>query len=95
MVSDKMEKSVVVAVQWTHRHRIYKKAQRRVTNFMAHDEENKATVGDIVRIEETRPLSKRKRWRLVEIVQAVDVAEIQPSELDPETGAVAESEAGA
>ena len=90
-----MEKSVVVAVQWTHRHRIYKKAQRRVTNFMAHDEENKATVGDIVRIEETRPLSKRKRWRLVEIVQAVDVAEIQPSELDPETGAVAESEAGA
>ena len=90
-----MDKSVVVAVQWTHRHRIYKKAQRRVTKFMAHDEENKATVGDIVRIVETRPLSRRKRWRLVEIVQTVEVAEVQPSELDLEAGAVTDSEAGA
>ena len=88
VVTDRMEKSIVVAVRWTSRHPIYRKARRRVTRFMAHDEDNQATIGDIVRIEETRPLSRHKRWRLVEVVQAIDVAEIQPTEVDPEPGAV-------
>ena len=68
VVSDRMNKSVVVAVRWSRRHPVYKKARRMVTRFMTHDEENEATVGDIVRIEETRPLSRNKRWRLVEIL---------------------------
>ena len=88
VVSDKMDKSIVVNFAWASRHPIYRKARRRMTRFVAHDEHNEATLGDIVLIEETRPLSKTKRWRLVRIVTAVDVAEIQPAELDPEAGAL-------
>ena len=93
VVSDKMDKSIVVSYTWTSRHPIYGKARRRITKFQAHDESNQASLGDIVLIEETRPISKTKRWRLVEIVQAIDVADVQPSEVDPEAGApVADSD---
>ena len=88
VISDKMDKSIVVNFAWTSRHPIYRKSRKRMTRFVAHDEHNEATLGDIVLIEETRPLSKTKRWRLVKIVTAVDVAEVQPTELDPEAGAL-------
>lgn len=68
VTSDKMEKTVVVRVERQVRHRKYKRYIRRRTKFMAHDEIG-AHIGDIVRIVETRPLSARKRWRVVEIVQ--------------------------
>jgi len=68
VVSDKMDATVVVAVESYRPHPIYKKAVRRIKKFKAHDEQNACHVGDVVRIEETRPLSKEKRWRVVEIV---------------------------
>ncbi len=69
VVSNKMQKSIVVAIERRVSHPIYKKHVRRTTTLMAHDEKREAGVGDTVRIMETRPLSKQKRWRLVEIVE--------------------------
>jgi small subunit ribosomal protein S17 len=69
VVSDKMEKTVVVAVRDTFRHPLYGKTQRRLTKYKAHDDANTAGVGDLVRIAETRPLSKTKRWRVAEILE--------------------------
>jgi small subunit ribosomal protein S17 len=69
VVSNKMQKSIVVALERKVPHPIYKKYFRRTSSVMAHDEKREAGVGDVVRIMETRPLSKRKRWRLVEIVE--------------------------
>jgi small subunit ribosomal protein S17 len=69
VVSDKMEKTVVVAVDYLKPHPLYRKIIRKTTRFHAHDEENACKVGDVVRIEETRPLSRTKRWRVIEIVQ--------------------------
>lgn len=69
VVSNKMEKSIVVAIERRVPHPIYKKYFRRTTKLMAHDEKREAGIGDTVRIMETRPLSKRKRWRLVAIVE--------------------------
>lgn len=71
VVSNKMDKSIVVTVEKKIQHRIYKKYFRITTKFMAHDEKNECNVGDVVKIMETRPLSKNKRWRLVEIVEKV------------------------
>jgi small subunit ribosomal protein S17 len=68
VVSDKMDKTVKVAIERQIRHDVYGKIQRRTSTFLAHDEKNEAKVGDVVRIVETRPLSAMKRWRLVEIV---------------------------
>jgi small subunit ribosomal protein S17 len=68
VVSDKMDKTVVVAVESLHKHRLYKHTMRVTKRFKAHDEPNACKVGDTVRIEETRPLSKDKRWRVVEII---------------------------
>jgi small subunit ribosomal protein S17 len=68
VVSDKMDKTIVVSVERLARHRIYKRVIRLTTKFKAHDEHNEAHVGDTVRIEEARPLSATKRWRLAEIV---------------------------
>ena len=70
VVSDAMDKTIVVKVESIGSHRRYKKVIRRSTKFHAHDEQNAAHVGDIVRIVETRPLSKTKRWRLAEVVEA-------------------------
>ena len=68
VVSDKMDKTVVVAVESYRPHPIYKKAMRRIKKFKAHDEQNACHIGDMVKIEETRPLSKEKHWRVVEIL---------------------------
>ncbi|HKT81338.1 MAG TPA: 30S ribosomal protein S17 [Vicinamibacterales bacterium] len=74
VVSQKMQKSIVVAVEWQVRHGLYGKTERRTSKFMVHDENNTAKVGDIVSIVETRPLSRRKRWALKQVVrQAVVV----------------------
>ena len=69
VVSDKMEKTVVVAVVDLEQHPLYKKAVKKTVKFKAHDENNESHVGDKVKIMETRPISKDKRWRVVEIVE--------------------------
>ena len=69
VVSNKMEKTIVVAVKRKVKHPIYGKFVNKTTKFVAHDEENTCKEGDLVRIMETRPLSKRKNWRLVEILE--------------------------
>ena len=69
VVSDKMEKTVVVSVDYVRRHPLYHKRITRTSKFMAHDEYNRCRPGDVVRIEETRPLSKHKRWIVREIVE--------------------------
>ncbi len=69
VVSNKMQKSIVVAVEWQVRDGLYGKTQRRTSKFMAHDEENAAKIGDIVAITETRPMSRRKRWALMRVVR--------------------------
>lgn len=81
VVGDKMAKTVIVAVDTPRRHPIYKKTIRRIVKYYAHDEENKSKIGDTVKIEETRPTSKLKRWRVVEIVTKGEVAEIKPEEI--------------
>jgi len=68
VVSNKMDKTVVVAVDYRRPHPIYRKTVRQTNKFYAHDENNQCRTGDMVRIEETRPLSKLKRWRVVEII---------------------------
>ena len=85
VVSDKMDKTVVVAVRWQQRHRIYKKNMRRVTKFYTHDKDNTCKLGDLVRIEETRPISRTKRWRVLEIIERREIAEVSPIEIDEET----------
>ena len=69
VTSDKMDKTITVSVEDFVRHSIYGKAVKRTKKFKAHDEENACGIGDTVRIMETRPLSKDKRWRLVEIIE--------------------------
>jgi len=68
VISDKMDKTVVVSVERLRRHPVYKRVVRLSSKFKAHDEENAARVGDTVRIEESRPISRDKRWRVVEVV---------------------------
>ena len=69
VVSNKMEKTVTVTVERRVKHPIYGKFVKKTTKFHAHDEKNECTVGDLVRIMETRPLSKTKRWRMVEVLE--------------------------
>jgi small subunit ribosomal protein S17 len=69
VVSNKMQKSIVVSIERRVAHPIYKKYFKKTTKLMAHDEKNEAHIGDIVKIMETRPLSRSKRWRLVEVVE--------------------------
>lgn len=69
VVSDKMDKTIVVAVETSVKHPLYKKIVKRTYKLKAHDENNECKTGDRVRVMETRPLSKDKRWRLVEIVE--------------------------
>ena len=69
VVSNKMDKTIVVVVETLKKHRIYKRTYKQTKRFHAHDENNVCQVGDMVRIEESRPLSKLKRWRLVEVVK--------------------------
>jgi small subunit ribosomal protein S17 len=81
VIGDIMNKTVVVAVDTPRRHPLYKKTIRRIVKYYAHDEENKSKMGDMVKIEETRPLSKLKRWRVVEIITKAEVTEIKPEEI--------------
>jgi len=69
VTSNKMQKTITVSVERRLRHPIYGKFVKKTKKFLAHDEENACNIGDLVRIMETRPLSKRKRWRLVEVVE--------------------------
>jgi small subunit ribosomal protein S17 len=82
VVSDKMDKTVVVLVEISKRHRLYHKILKRSKRFMAHDDRLEAKTGDLVRIAEMRPLSRHKRWRVIEIVQRREVAEVAPREID-------------
>ena len=69
VVSNKMEKSIVVAIKWKEKHPIYGKSVNKTKKYHAHDEKNECNIGDTVKIMETRPLSKTKRWRLVQIIE--------------------------
>ena len=95
VVSNKMNKTIVVVVETLKKHRIYKRTYKQTKRFQAHDEMNTCQVGDLVRIEETRPLSKMKRWRLVEILKRgsgiVPVEEVL-SEADPDLTSAASAE---
>lgn len=75
VISNKMDKTIVVEQQWLKKHGLYKKYIRRATKFYAHDGDNSAALGDKVLIEETRPLSKLKRWRLIRIVEKAPLVE--------------------
>ena len=81
VVSDKMDKTVVVVVETPKRHPLYKKVIRITAKYKVHDEKNECSLGDLVKIVETRPLSKQKRWRVAEIVTRKEVAEVQPKEI--------------
>lgn len=81
VISDKMNKTVVVAVDTPRRHPLYKKTIRRVVKYYAHDENKMSKLGDTVKLEETKPLSKLKRWRVIEIITKGEVAEIKPEEI--------------
>ena len=87
VVSNKMNKTIVVVVETLKKHRIYKRTYKQTKRFQAHDEENICQIGDLVRIEECRPLSKMKRWRLIEIIKPssgiVPVEEVL-AEADPD-----------
>ena len=94
VIRDKNDKTIVVAYSWSQRHRVYKRSRRRITKFVAHDENNEASVGDRVVIEEHRPLSKTKRWRLRQIVERVDVVapDDAPSEIDQRDVAIGDGQ---
>jgi len=96
VISNKMDKTIVVSVVRLKKHRIYKRTYKQTKHFYAHDEENICQIGDVVRIQETRPLSKLKRWKLVEITKRgsgiVPVEEVL-AEVEPDlTAESAESE---
>ena len=96
VVSDKMDKTIVVSVERLARHPIYKRVIRLTTKFKAHDEDNDAHVGDTVLIEESRPLSATKRWRLVTVTaRAGEHGHGSPSEIDVEEAEVTEAIHGA
>jgi small subunit ribosomal protein S17 len=92
VISNKMDKTVVVAVEYTKRHPLYKKVIRHVKNFKAHDAKNECNMGDIVKIMETRPLSKDKRWTVTEILKAGKYAEITPTEISEQEIEVKQSD---
>lgn len=100
VVSDKMDKTRVVVVESLKKHRIYKRTYKQTKRFHVHDEENRSQLGDMIRIEECRPMSKLKRWRLVEIVRhgsgivPVDeaLARVAPDQAESETTDEAEGE---
>jgi small subunit ribosomal protein S17 len=88
VVSDKMDKTIVVSIERLTRHRLYKRVIRLTSKFKAHDEQNEAKVGDTVLIEESRPLSATKRWRLVEVVSRAGegtTADVVSEEVDTTT----------
>ena len=87
-----MGRTAVVEMVWKQRHRLYRKQVRRVARFYVHDPDNWCSVGDLVRIEETRPISKTKHWRLLEILDRRQVAEVRPIELEGDAVPVPDAE---
>ena len=85
VVSNKMDKTVVVVVETPRRHPLYKKTIKRVVRYKAHDEKNECGLGDKVKIVETRPLSREKRWRVAEIMTKGEVVEVKPEEIEEVT----------
>ena len=81
VVSDKMDKTVVVTVERRKKHRLYHKVVSFTNRYKAHDEENQCRLGDRVRIEECRPISREKRWRVIEVLARGDVADVAPSSI--------------
>ncbi len=81
VASNKMDKTVVVTVETARHHWLYKKTIKKMVRYKAHDDKNECGEGDTVRIIETRPLSKEKRWRVAEIITKKEVLEIQPKEI--------------
>lgn len=81
VVGNKMDKTVVVTIETLTHHPLYKKTLRRVVKYKVHDEKNQCKLGDTVKIIETRPLSKEKRWRVTEIITKSEVVEIKPKEI--------------
>ena len=81
VVSNKMDKTAVVAVERRVRHPLYKKIVRRTKRYKAHDAANSSSLGDVVRITETRPLSKEKRWRIAQVLVKGNVAEVAPRDI--------------
>ena len=82
VTSNRMHETVVVSVAWQKKHPIYRKGIKQITKFYVHDANNACKLGDRVRIEETRPISKIKRWRVLEILERHEVAEVKPVDLD-------------
>ena len=82
VVSTRMDKTAVVELVWKQRHRVYRKQMRRVTRFYVHDPEGQCRIGDTVRIQETRPISRTKHWRLLDILSRREVADVQAIELE-------------
>ncbi len=78
VVSDRMDKTVVVTVERKTKHPLYHKVMSVTTRYKAHDDDNSCHLGDLVRIQECRPMSKDKRWRVIEVVTRGDVAEVAP-----------------
>ena len=93
VVRTRMDKTAVVEMVWKQRHTLYSKQMRRVARFYVHDPENQCQIGDTVRIEETRPISKTKHWRLLEILQHKQLAEVSPIDLETEITPVMTGEA--
>ena len=81
VISKKMDKTAVVAVEKLRRHPLYRKMMRKVMKYKAHDEKNEVGVGDVVKLIETRPVSKDKRWKVIEIVSKGEVPEVKPEEI--------------
>ena len=82
MVRVSMDRTAVVEMVWKQRNRLYRKQVRRLARFKVHDPESKCLLGDTVRIEETRPISKSKHWRLLEILSRREVADVRPIDLE-------------
>ena len=87
VVRTKMDRTAVVEMVWKQRHRLYRKQVRRVARFYVHDPQSQCRLGDVVRIQETRPISKTKHWRLLEILQRRRVAEVRPIDLETDIDA--------
>ena len=86
VVRTNQDKTAIVEMVWKQRHRIYRKQMRRVARFYVHDPENQCRLGDTVRIEETRRISKNKHWRLLEILERRQVADVRPFDLETDGG---------
>ena len=95
VVRTKSDKTTIVEMVWKQRHRLYRKQMRRVARFYVHDPLSQCQLGDIVRIQETRPISKTKRWRLMEILERHLVAEVRPIELEADADVILAPEAEA